>query len=202
MARIEYEVDVTLAHPAPARPARPAWPARGPVHGLHRSLPGLKVSHAQETQEKRKKKEPTLRRAAGITLQYGARRKAGSLVQLVSSSVNSLPAQEQKRKGKKETERIRDEKRGSVFPLICFFAGLSLAALADTDGSLPQPAYRLAAGFCLASFSSHPLALSHGVPLANELAASMGIPPNHAEGCKKESSRARGNQQKRREADS
>ncbi|EGE00491.1 hypothetical protein TESG_08655 [Trichophyton tonsurans CBS 112818] len=133
------------------------------------------LPRAGDAREK-EKKEPTLRRAAGITLQYGARRKAGSLVQLVSSSVNSLPAQEQKRKGKKETERIRDEKRGQRI-----------------DWPL---------GFCLASFSSHPLALSHGVPLANELAASMGIPPNHAEGCKKESSRARGNQQKRREADS
>lgn len=93
MARIEYEVDVMLAHPAPARPARPAWPARGPVHGHHRSLPGLRGAALRE---------PTLRRAAGIALQYGARRKAGSLVQLVSSSVNSLPAQKQKRKGKKK----------------------------------------------------------------------------------------------------
>lgn len=132
MARIEYEVDVMLAHPAPGKACEACMARQGssprPPSISSRPEGGPPVSHAQETQEKRKekgekkkKRKPTLRRAAGITLQYGARRKAGSLVQPVRNSVDSLPAHQKKRKSKKETERIRDEKRGSGFSWTLLF---------------------------------------------------------------------------------
>lgn len=91
---------------------------------------GPPVSHAQETQDKRKEKDrgkkkgsPRYAEQLALPCNMGLEGRPDPLFNSFATALTrQLPAhQKRKRKSKKETERIRDEKRGSGFPWTLLF---------------------------------------------------------------------------------